>query len=93
MNEQQKMIDNIIVALYPTPEEYMDNTRFNHLMDYACELDILVGINYGEPTKLVEYINKRLDKYFSTAPEHEACCDVASTIESLVPNLKNAFKY
>lgn len=95
MNQQQRLIDHIIEELYPTPAEYMDDTRFMHLCDYACMLDELAIINYQseDGESVVLYLNKQMDKYFSTTPEHEACCDVASTMESLLPVFKDCFKY
>lgn len=91
MNEEQKLIDIIIEKLQPTPAEYMANDTFMHLMDYALELDELTMRNY-EQNDLVDRINKQL-QLASTRPEHEAACDVASTIESLIPSYRGKFMY
>ena len=91
MTDEQKLIDIIIQNLHPTPPEYMADDRFMHLMDYACELDELTMRNY-EGNDLVGRINKQL-QLASTRPEHEAACDVASTMESLIPSYRGKFVY
>lgn len=92
MNEEQTLIDTIIDKLQPTPAEYMNDTDFMHRMEYACELDNLSGLNYINDG-FVEHINKVMASKSSNAPEHEACTDVASTIESLIPSYAGKFVY
>lgn len=88
-----KSVDAIVMALMPDMVDYADNSLFHHWMDYACELDEIALVNYrGED--LVEYLNKRIEKFTSTNPVNHACTDVAITLESLLPNeYKGEFKY
>lgn len=92
MKEYNRLIDTIITTLQPGMQEYADDSQFLHWMDYACQLDEIEMVNYkGED--LVAYLNGVMLKYSSNNPEHEAACDVASTIESLIPEYKSKFKY
>lgn len=88
------MIDTVIQTLQPAMEEYSDNGRFFHWMDYACELDDLAILNYkGDKQVFIDHINKRISDYPSGHAKNHACTDVASTVESLVPEYKGVFKY
>jgi len=75
------------------PDEYSDNSKFYHWMDYACELDDLLnqsveGFNMGS------YINTRLAKLVKDTPQHNALTDVASTLEETLPTeYKGLFVY
>lgn len=85
-------VDDVIVALQPAMEEYSDNAEFFHWMDYACELDEIALVNHrGED--IVTYLNKRMDGYPSSHAKHHAATDVATTLESLIPQYKGLFKY
>lgn len=88
-----KSVDAIVMALMPDMADYADNSLFHHWMNYACELDEIALVNYrGED--LVDYLNKRIEKYTSTHAVNHACTDVAITLESLLPNTyKGVFKY
>lgn len=87
-----KRIDNIIQVMQPGMEEYADNALFHHWMDYACELDDIALVNYrGED--VTAYLNKRMAGYPSAHAKHHAATDIASTLESLIPEYKNVFKY
>lgn len=87
------MIYAIIQAMQPTFDEYADNSQFYWNMDYACELDILVLLNHKDEKQLVDRLNKNIRELASTRPEHQACLDVATTIENLIPEFKGRFKY
>ena len=84
-----KQLD-IIESLYPDFTEYADNTLFYHWMEYACELDSIMH-HYNDD--LVEHLNARLLKLRAGSPEHDACVDVASTLEESLPQFKGVFKY
>lgn len=87
-------IDTIIEKLQPSMQEYADNAQFYHWMDYACELDDLALLNYADDKEsFISHINKRMSGYPSAHALHHACCDVASTVESLVPEYRGLFVY
>jgi len=86
-------VDSIIQSLMPDMADYADNSLFYHWMDYACELDEITLVNYRDEN-LVEYLNKRIEKYPSAHAVNHACTDLAITLESLLPNTyKGVFKY
>lgn len=91
MNETLDAQYAIIESLYPTFDEYADNSMFHHWMEYACELDMIL---YHYNDDLINHINTRLLKLRAGSPEHDACVDVASTLEETIPNqFKGVFKY
>ena len=88
-------IQTIIEHLQPSFAEYADDSKFMHWMEYAVELDELsfcLSVNGAE--SLVDRLNSQMKSKTSNTPEHEACVDVASTVQSLLPNkFKGRFKY
>jgi hypothetical protein len=92
--QQAMKRDLTIQELYPNMEEYADNSQFHYWMDYAVELDHLCGLNYDpSPTAMIEYINKQIATKLSLSPQHHACTDVATTLESLHSECKGVFRY
>lgn len=90
-NETLEAQSEIIDSLYPTFDEYADNSKFHYWMEYACELDMVMH-HYNED--LIEHINTRLLKLRAGSAEHDACVDVASTLEETIPKqFKGVFKY
>lgn len=87
-----KLIDDVVVLMQPGMEEYADNSEFHHWLDYACELDEIALVNYREED-VTAYLNKRMKDYPSAHAVHHACCDVASTLESISPEHKGVFVY
>ncbi|MNC20729.1 hypothetical protein D3C75_686920 [compost metagenome] len=94
-----KNIDNIdtvlsvIESLYPTSDEYSDNAKFYHWLDYACELDYLLNQSV-EDFDMGSYINTRLAQLVKDTPQHNALTDVASNLEEALPTeYKGVFKY
>lgn len=87
------LVHTIIEALQPDFSDYADNAQFNHWMDYACELDEIQLVYYKDETELVPYINKKIATLSSDRPQHHACIDVASTLESLSGAHKGVFVY
>lgn len=86
--------DLIIQELYPDFTEYNDNAQFHYWMEYAIELDTLCALNYDpSPQAMVDRINTVLRTKLELSPEHHACTDVASTLESLHSEIKGVFKY
>lgn len=90
MDNLDKQLD-IIESLYPDFTEYADNKLFMHWMEYACELDTIRVYHYNDD--LVEHLNTRLLKLRAGSAEHDACVDVASTLEEALPQFKGVFKY
>lgn len=90
MNETLDTQTVIIESLYPDFSEYADNTVFHYWMDYACELDTIMH-HYNDD--LVKHLNERLLKLRPSSAEHDACVDVASTLEESLPQFKGVFKY
>ncbi len=88
-----KVIDIIIESMQPRFDEMLDNSQFNWNVDYACELDDLSLLNYIGEDKLVDRLNKKIRELAVTRAEHQACLDVATTIENLIPEFKGRFKY
>lgn len=89
---------SIIESLYPDFNEYANNERFFHWMDYACELDVLLATAYAEESDfgigLVEMLNSKIKGLRAGSAEHDACVDVASTLEESLPtHFKGKFKY
>lgn len=81
----------IIASLQPDFKEFADNTQYHYWMDYACELDVLEVVA-GD--NLVGHLNERMAKLASSRAEHQACVDVASTLEEALPEkYKGVFKY
>lgn len=81
----------IIESLQPDFNEFADNTQYHYWMDYACELDVLQVV---AETNLVGHLNERMTKLSSSRAEHQACVDVASTLEEALPSTyKGVFKY
>lgn len=83
-------IDLIVGIMQPNFEEFADDTQFQYWMDYACELDEIL---YNSTGDVVEYLNERMSNLLSSKPEHHACVDVATTLESLSDSYKGKFKY
>ena len=80
-------IQTIIEHLQPSFAEYADDAKSMHWMDYACELDELsFCLSANGIDNLIERVNSQMKNKTSNTPEHEACVDVASTIQSLLPN-------
>lgn len=96
MDKLKDKVLDIIDSLYPDFTEYAVNANFNHWMEYACELDtisVAVWTDTGDGS-LIDYLNKRLLQLRSSSAEHDACVDVASTLEeTLQPQFKGVFKY
>ncbi|AXF53031.1 MAG: hypothetical protein [Caudoviricetes sp.] len=88
-----KTIDIIIETMQPNMADYADNAMFYHWMDYACELDELAILNFKGEELLVAHLNKQMAGLASSRPEHEACVDVASSIETLIPQFAGRFVY
>lgn len=96
VNAMDDLIDTIIQKLQPAMEEYADNSQFFHWMDYACELDVIALENFKSDNTLETlpvYLNKRMKDYPSGHAINHACTDVASTVESLIPEYRGKFKY
>ena len=94
MLDRKERIALTIDALQPKMEEYADNSTFHYWMSYACELDELMLLGYQDDTsKLVERLNTTMTTRFESNPEHHACVDVASTLESSVEGFKGVFTY
>lgn len=73
--DKDKLLD-IIDSLQPTTEEYADNERFFHCMDYACELDVLSILVYSDSA--MAHIKERLQKGRG-GPELDAVTDFVLT--------------
>jgi hypothetical protein len=86
-------IDVLIDTLQPDFKEYADNEQFHYWMSYACELDEIRFNNQGDTDALVEYLNKRMRDKLELHPEHHAAVDVATSIESMIPQFAGRFKY
>lgn len=86
---------SIIESLYPDFSEYEDNAQFFHWLDYACELDFILASAYDRTNEsLIAYLNKRMLELRSSSAQHDACVDVASTLEeSVSTHFKGKFKY
>jgi len=85
---------NIIESLYPDFKEYADNEQFHYWMEYACELDELMFLAGEVDKDYIDYLNKRIFMLSSNKPEHQACTDVASTLEEAIPSkFKGVFVY
>ena len=85
---------DIIESLYPDFKEYADNEKFHYWMEYACELDELRFLTGEVDKDYIDYLNKRMSMLSSNKPEHQACTDVASTLEEAIPSkFKGVFKY
>lgn len=72
---KEKLLD-IIDSLQPITEEYADNERFFYWMDYACELDVLSILVYGDSA--MSYLKERLQKGLG-GPELDAVNDFVLT--------------
>lgn len=83
----------IIETLQPDFSDYADNTQFYHWMDYACALDEIQLVYYKDERDLVPYLNKKMSELSSSTPVHQACVDVASTLESLSEDHRGVFVY
>lgn len=88
-------IYRIVMALQPDMKDCADNANFQHWIDYGYTLDeVLYIVDLEGPESMVKYINNVLKNKLSTSPEHHACTDVASTLESLyVDRFAGKFKY
>jgi hypothetical protein len=86
---------SIIESLYPDFSEYANNADFYHWMNYACELDVIIASAYDNTNEAItEYLNKRMLQVRSSSAEHDACVDVASTLEETLPEtFVGVFKY
>ena len=87
-------VEKIINSLRPNFKEVCDNGKFQYWVDYEIELDeIQFTFSMGDDKELIQYLNARIAKLFVWAAEHDACVDVASTLEENLPDYKGKFKY
>lgn len=85
-----KVLD-IIESLYPDFREYEDNSSFYFWMDYACELDLIRVAAYNDA--VTDYLNNNIAKLRAGSAQHDACVDVASTLQESVPAYQGVFIY
>lgn len=76
VDNKDKILD-IIESLQPTGEDYDDNTRFYHWLEYACELDMLAYSVWDG--KGADIVAKRLTQLSEGSPQHDAITDVMLT--------------
>lgn len=91
----QHIVGSVFRSLRPTFEDMVEDVMFDHWTDYGSHLDDLEWV-YDEDgvLELIEVINDTLSSLLSTNPKHEAAYDVASTLESLIPDqFAGKFKY
>jgi hypothetical protein len=70
---------DIIDSLQPDGDDYHNNERFYHWLDYACELDELLFAVYDGKGK--EFVTKRLTQLTEGSAQHDAITDVMLTIQ------------
>lgn len=92
--DRKEKIAIIIDSLQPNMGEYADNAKFHYWMEYACKLDELTILGYqDDKSVIVEHMNTVLKEKLELTPEHHACVDVASTLESQMDEFKGVFTY
>jgi hypothetical protein len=75
-------------------EDFADNALFNHWCNYADQLDHIRYLAEDDGVdEAIAYINKTMAANVSTNVKHEACSDVAQTLEIVYPVFAGKFKY
>lgn len=87
------LIHTVIEKLQPDFTDYTDDKLFHHWCDYACALDEIQMVYYKDEKDLPAFLNGKMKALSSNTPMHEACVDVATTIENLLPKYKGVFVY
>lgn len=78
----------VLIALQPDGKEWLSHEDFSRWLFYAETLDELGYIlDNGDSDALVSHINHVMGTKLSSNPQHEACTDVATTLENLIPAL------
>lgn len=82
----------VVDSLLPRMDDWMDNSMYQHWMEYSYFLDDVADALYkGED--IVPLINKGLTAY-SGGAKHHAATDVATTLENVFPTtFGGLFKY
>lgn len=79
---------HVLMALQPNNREWLSNADYSKWMSYAETLDeIGYVLDNGDTDAIISHINHILGTKLSSNPEHEACTDVATTLENLMPSV------
>jgi len=85
----KKLLESVVKSLRPNFDDYMCDA--DYWADYDAELDYLLQSESRED--LITYINKSMFCGFSQHPDHHACTDVASTLQSADSSYAGVFKF
>lgn len=89
---KSKKIFIVLDSLLPNMEDWMDNSMYQHWMDYSYFLDDLADAVYKDED-IIPIINSGLASYSGGAKYH-AAYDVALTLENVFPTtFGGLFKY